>query len=60
MRDLWAPLSGRREYTLVDTLYNSSGRAIAYIDDDSQSIYLYSGKPVAWISDDAVYAYSGR
>jgi len=44
----------------MKTLYNRSGRAIAYIDDDGKSIYLYSGKPVAWISGDSVYSYSGR
>jgi hypothetical protein len=44
----------------METLYNSDGQAIAYVDDDREYIYLYSGKPVAWISDDSVYAYSGR
>ena len=44
----------------MDTLYNSSGQATAYIDDNGESIYLYSGTPVAWISGDSVYAYSGR
>jgi hypothetical protein len=42
------------------TLYDSRGAAVAYIDDDGYSIYLYSGRPVAWLSNDALYAYIGR
>lgn len=42
------------------TLYSSSGQAVAYLDDDGQSIYLYDGTPVGWLSDESVYAYSGR
>jgi hypothetical protein len=41
------------------TLYNRDGRAVAYLDDDGKSIYLYSGEPVAHLSG-GVYAYSGR
>jgi hypothetical protein len=41
------------------TLYDRSGRPVAYIDDDGESVYLYSGKPVAWISGESLYAYSG-
>lgn len=44
----------------METLYSSSGQAVAYIDVDGQSIYLYNGTPVAWISDDSVYSYSGH
>lgn len=44
----------------MKTFYNSSGQALAYIDDERQSIYLYNGTPVGWIADDSVYAYSGR
>ena len=44
---------------MMETLYNSGGRAIAYIDDDGQSIYLFRGEPVAWLSVDRVYSYSG-
>ena len=44
----------------METLYNSNGQAVAYIDDDGEYIYLYSGQPVAWLSDESVYAYSGR
>lgn len=42
------------------TLYDSIGRAVAYIFDDGKSVYLYSGRPVAWLHDEYVYAYSGR
>lgn len=42
------------------TLYSSSGQAIAYLDDDGKSIYLYDGTPVGWLSDESVYTYSGR
>ncbi len=44
----------------METLYNSNGIAVAYIDDDEESVYLYSGTPVGWLSDDSVYAYYGR
>ena len=44
----------------MQTLYNVDGAAVAYIDDDGSSIYLYSGSPVGWMSDEYVYAYSGR
>ena len=43
----------------MDTLYTSKGEAIAYIDDDEQSIYLFNGKPVAWLSNERVYTYKG-
>jgi hypothetical protein len=42
------------------TLYNGQGRAVAYIDDDGESIYLYNGSSVAWLSDDSVYGNGGR
>ncbi len=42
------------------TLYNSSGRAVAYVDDDGESIYLYNGTPAGWLSGEDVYAYKGR
>jgi hypothetical protein len=42
------------------TLYNAQGRAVAYIDDDGESIYLYDGSPVAWLSEDSVFDYSGH
>ena len=42
------------------TFYNRQGQAIAYINDDSEYIYLYNGTPVAWLSGENIYAYSGR
>lgn len=42
------------------TFYNSEGRAVAYLDDNGESIYLYDGTPVAWLSEDSIYSYSGR
>lgn len=44
----------------MDVLYSSSGEALAYVDDDGRSIYLFNGKPVAWLSGDRLYDYSGR
>lgn len=44
----------------MDTLYDSRGHAIAYVDDDGTSIYLYDGSAVGWIDQVDVYAYSGR
>ena len=43
----------------MNTFYDSSGNAIAYIDDDETSIYLYDGTPVAWLADGSVYDYGG-
>jgi hypothetical protein len=40
--------------------YDQTGAAIAYLEGDGASIYLFSGRPVAWISDGGVFAYSGR
>ncbi|HEX6039361.1 MAG TPA: hypothetical protein VFZ20_15020 [Longimicrobium sp.] len=42
------------------TLYDHDGRAVAYIDSDGESIYLYDGEPVAWIEGDCIYAYGGN
>lgn len=44
----------------MKTLYDRNGKAVAYIDDDGQSVYLYNGAPVAWLSGESMYAYSGR
>jgi hypothetical protein len=44
----------------MDTLYDSGGHAIAYVDNDGTSIYLYDGSAVGWIDQVDVYAYSGR
>jgi len=44
----------------MDTLYDSRGHAIAYVDTDGTSIYLYDGSAVGWLDQADVYAYSGR
>ncbi len=44
----------------IRTLYDRSGQAVAYIDEDQESIFLYTGKPVAFLSEDSLYSYSGR
>jgi hypothetical protein len=45
--------------TYVLTFYDQSGRAVAYLHDDGDSIYLYRGTPVAYLVGDSVYGYSG-
>ena len=42
------------------TFYNHEGRAVAYLDDNGKSIYLYSGEPVAWLSNNSVFNCSGH
>jgi hypothetical protein len=44
----------------MDTFYNNQGAAIAYLDDNGMSIYLYKGTPVAWLSGEDIFSYSGR
>src|SRR5258708_30717761 len=41
-------------------LWDSHGRAVAYIDDDKQSIFMRDGTPVAWLSENVVYTYRGK
>ena len=31
------------------TFYNRNGTAIAFLDEDGMSIYLYNGFPAAWL-----------
>jgi hypothetical protein len=38
----------------MQTFYDKSGSAIAYLNEDGESIYLYRGDPVAWLSGDGV------
>jgi hypothetical protein len=42
------------------SLFNKSGKAVAYIADDGETIYLWDGRPVAFISGDKVYDWNGR
>ena len=41
-------------------LWDATGRPVAYIDEDGESVYLWNGTPVAFVSDDAVHSYRGR
>lgn len=42
------------------TLFNKSGKPVAYIADDGETIYLWDGRPVAYLSDEKVYGWHGR
>jgi hypothetical protein len=42
------------------SLFNKGGKAVAYIADDGETIYLWDGRPVAFISGDKVYDWNGR
>lgn len=44
------------------SLFNSQGKAVAYVDtdDDDLTIYLWGGKPVAYISNDNIYGFNGK
>lgn len=42
------------------TFYDASGEAVAYLDDDGESIYLYYGTAAGFLSQDSLYVYSGR
>lgn len=44
----------------METLYNKTGKPIAYIYDDKEHIYLYNGKAVGYLKNDSVYSFSGR
>jgi hypothetical protein len=41
-------------------LWDLHGEAVAYIDDDQESIFLQDGTPVAWLSGNCVYTYRGK
>jgi hypothetical protein len=45
--------------TADTTLFNSKGDAVAYIDDDDLTIYLWSGKSVAYLETGSVWAFNG-
>jgi hypothetical protein len=42
------------------TFYSRNGRAIAYLDDDEESIFLINGHAAAWLKDNNIYSYSGK
>ncbi len=41
------------------TLYDYTGRAVAY-SDDGETIYLFSGMPVAYFYGELVYGFGGQ
>ena len=41
------------------TLYDYTGRAVAY-SDDGETIYLFNGAPVAYFYRDMVYGFGGQ
>jgi hypothetical protein len=42
-------------------LYDSNGRAVAYIPkDDDMTIYLWSGQPCAYLDDEEIYGFNGN
>jgi hypothetical protein len=41
-------------------LWDVHGAAVAYLDADTQSVYLNDGTPVAWLSGNALYTYRGK
>ena len=43
----------------IMTLYDASGRAVAYCDD-GETIYLFNGMPVAYFFGDKVYGFKGQ
>jgi hypothetical protein len=45
---------------MTTDLWDIHGQAVAYIDDDKQSVYLRDGTPVAWLSENALYTYRGK
>jgi hypothetical protein len=41
------------------TLFNSDGAAIAYIDTDEMTVYLWEGQPVAYLEKGSVWGFNG-
>ena len=42
------------------TLFNKSGKPVAYIANDRETIYLWDGHAVAYLSNDNVYGWNGK
>jgi hypothetical protein len=40
--------------------YDKSGRAVAYVAEDGETIYHWNGTPVAYLVGESVYAIRGR
>ena len=45
---------------MITDLWDKHGHAVAYVDDDKESIYMRDGTPVAWLSEAGVYTYGGK
>jgi hypothetical protein len=45
---------------MAEPFYNRKGIAMAYVDDDGESIYLHNGTPVASLSGESVYSFEGK
>jgi hypothetical protein len=45
---------------MTTDLWDKHGQAVAYVDDDRESIYMRDGTPVAWLCESGVYAYGGK
>jgi hypothetical protein len=45
---------------MADTFYNNKGIAMAYLDDDGETIYLHNGTPVACLSGESIYGFNGK
>jgi hypothetical protein len=42
------------------TLFNKYGKAIAYIDVDAETIYLWDGRAVGYLLGDKVFGWNGK
>jgi len=42
------------------SLYDMEGEAVAYIDTDDATIYLWGGKPVAYLDGTNIYGFNGK
>jgi hypothetical protein len=45
---------------MENTLFNKSGKPVAYIGEDGETIYLWDGRAVAYLSKDKIYGFNGR
>ncbi len=51
---------GHSESPMITDLWDVHGQAVAYIDEDHESIFMRDGTPVAWLSRDGIYTYRGK
>ncbi len=42
------------------TLYNKTGKPVAYFAEDGETIYLWDGRAVAYLLGDMVFGWNGR